>query len=154
MHKLLGSALLTAALVGCGEQSPEARYLKNHTMMETVHKQCQKLHRKDREKNPDCIAAKKAYEQVALEHVRESLKDPQSAQFSSVYAAWSTEVCGNVNARNSFGGYTGDQAFHYDAATNRTVILPRGNDYKYEHEKNAALRCLNWLIKNTGEGLE
>lgn len=55
---------------------------------------------------------------VALvqEGVRESLKDPDSARFGSMAAArlpgGGLFVCGFVNAKNSFGGYTGDQLFN------------------------------------------
>lgn len=45
--------------------------------------------------------------------LRRTLKDPESARFGGVAAAQSTKdrnsyyVCGFVNAKNSFGGYTG-----------------------------------------------
>lgn len=46
--------------------------------------------------------------------VRESLKDPESARFGRMWAARQDDtihVCGYVNAKNSFGGYTGDSLF-------------------------------------------
>ena len=48
--------------------------------------------------------------------VRGGLKDPDSARFGSVLAARfpvdkSVLVCGLVNARNSYGGYTGNGYF-------------------------------------------
>lgn len=56
--------------------------------------------------------------QAALENLKQSLRDPESAQFRDV---WIVEVdlgsgpinavCGVVNARNAFGGYTGDTPF-------------------------------------------
>jgi hypothetical protein len=44
------------------------------------------------------------------------LKDPESARFGSIIAGQRTSspaivVCGFVNAKNSFGGYTGEQPF-------------------------------------------
>lgn len=44
--------------------------------------------------------------------VRDALKDPESARFGTMLAARSRTdgaimVCGYVNARNSYGGYTG-----------------------------------------------
>lgn len=43
------------------------------------------------------------------------LKDPESARFNSPFVASKTPkgitVCGFVNAKNSFGGYTGDKPF-------------------------------------------
>ena len=56
-------------------------------------------------------------EEVATvqEGVRKSLKDPNSAMFGPMTGAQEgndhTWVCGVVNARNSFGGYTGDKPF-------------------------------------------
>lgn len=53
------------------------------------------------------VAAKRA--------VRESLKDPNSAEFKDVYANYTEEfdvvACGKVNAKNDFGGYTGFKRF-------------------------------------------
>ena len=53
---------------------------------------------------------------AARESVKESLKDPASAQFSNlrVYKgekAGDKVVCGRVNARNSYGGYAGFAPF-------------------------------------------
>jgi hypothetical protein len=48
------------------------------------------------------------------EAVRKVLKDPESARFSEVYVktkASGSAVCGMVNAKNGFGGYTGDKLF-------------------------------------------
>lgn len=47
--------------------------------------------------------------------VRATLKDPDSAKFGDIRAGvsgtGSTNVCGLVNAKNSFGGYVGQQPF-------------------------------------------
>lgn len=47
--------------------------------------------------------------------VRDKLKDPESARFGSMVAGKDSKgfitVCGWVNAKNSFGGYTGDQPY-------------------------------------------
>lgn len=48
--------------------------------------------------------------------VRDALKDPNSAMFGQMVAVRvpgddMTTVCGYVNAKNSFGGYTGDKPF-------------------------------------------
>lgn len=39
------------------------------------------------------------------------LKDPDSAKFRNVKVKWDT-VCGEVNAKNSFGGYVGYRRFY------------------------------------------
>lgn len=48
--------------------------------------------------------------------VRGSLKDPSSAQFQSVFVSRGTSgariLCGEVNAKNSFGGYVGFKRFY------------------------------------------
>lgn len=51
---------------------------------------------------------------AAEQSVRAQLRDPESAQFRNVRVIrkpGSTAVCGEVNARNGFGGYTGYQHF-------------------------------------------
>jgi hypothetical protein len=50
---------------------------------------------------------------AARERVRATLKDPSSAQFGRVWAAGDSQrvACGFVNAKNSFGGYTGEELF-------------------------------------------
>lgn len=50
----------------------------------------------------------------AKSSVRSRLKDPASAQFSQLRIVGSgpdARVCGFVNAKNSFGGYSGDERF-------------------------------------------
>ncbi|MDQ0135034.1 hypothetical protein J2T08_002955 [Neorhizobium galegae] len=52
---------------------------------------------------------------IVQQGVRRSLKDPHSAIFGSMTAAKvdknSSWVCGVVNAKNNFGGYTGNKPF-------------------------------------------
>jgi hypothetical protein len=56
-------------------------------------------------------------EQSVCDH----LKDPDSAQFSNIQLTPSgNALCGNVNARNGFGGYTGAKAF---VATEKYVLI-------------------------------
>ena len=47
----------------------------------------------------------------AINSVKSSLKDPDSAKFSSSNLGKSGAVCGWVNAKNSFGAYTGDSRY-------------------------------------------
>jgi hypothetical protein len=57
-------------------------------------------------------------EKTALTHsLSKTLKDPDSAKFDwgpvkYVQGSASTEYCGIVNAKNSYGGYTGYQMYH------------------------------------------
>lgn len=62
--------------------------------------------------------------EMVKEGVKKTLKDPNSAMFGSIYAVKNAEngskgnsdkiiyVCGTVNAKNSFGGYTGQTPFN------------------------------------------
>lgn len=59
--------------------------------------------------------------------VLDSLRDPASAQFRNVHRSWSPNgsatFCGEVNATNGFGGYTGFQRFISGASpTGRTNV--------------------------------
>lgn len=47
----------------------------------------------------------------AKRSVKSVLRDPDSAVFGAVYNGRDDAVCGAVNAKNSFGGYTGPQLF-------------------------------------------
>ena len=55
------------------------------------------------------------FEPVVEEAVKRNLKDPDSAEFGTMSGKLTGEkssiVCGNVNAKNSFGGYTGERGF-------------------------------------------
>lgn len=58
------------------------------------------------------------------------LKDPGSAQFGPIQAAISTQdksvaVCGTVNAKNSYGGYTGTKPYvgALDGGSFRLLVL-------------------------------
>lgn len=50
------------------------------------------------------------------------LKDPASAQFEGLFTHPGA-VCGFVNARNSFGGYTGRRPFGYIIAQDVAYVL-------------------------------
>ena len=72
--------------------------------------------RKPREKLP----VTEAQAEKAKDAVRHGLKDPDSAQFRDLYEvpsmrddSGSRAVCGEVNARNSYGGYVGFRRFLY-----------------------------------------
>ncbi|MCU4582839.1 hypothetical protein KTJ32_17730 [Acinetobacter gyllenbergii] len=55
--------------------------------------------------------------QNAKQSIRESIKDPRSAQFQHIRVVKNlrgeTAVCGEVNAKNAFGGYVGFTPFMY-----------------------------------------
>lgn len=60
--------------------------------------------------------------------VLNQLKDPESARFDEFWALKGSNglrtICGYVNAKNSFGGYTGRKMF----TLNNTSVIMEGND--------------------------
>lgn len=61
---------------------------------------------------------------VTKEAIKRSLRDPDSARFGTVRvyrSGGSPVVCGTVNARNGFGGYTGERPF---MATEERLTMP------------------------------
>ncbi len=68
---------------------------------------------------------------AAQKAVRREFKDPDSAQFKDVFAnyteAYGVVACGYVNAKNSFGAYTGYKAF---VSGGKSVILEDRDEIK------------------------
>lgn len=63
-------------------------------------------------------AAKEKLISEAKAAISEDFKDPSSAQFRNIWIAYEPEidastVCGEVNAKNSFGAYVGFAPFTY-----------------------------------------
>jgi hypothetical protein len=48
-----------------------------------------------------------SYMLVEQDKIKSRLKDSDSAEFRNVFVSSKYAVCGEVNAKNSFGGYTG-----------------------------------------------
>jgi hypothetical protein len=61
----------------------------------------------------------------AEDAVREKLRDPSSAQFRNVRlnSLSSSEVCGEVNAKNAFGGYIGFVRFAAEADGSKMRVM-------------------------------
>lgn len=63
---------------------------------------------------------------------RRALKDPESARFGGQVAGRDSKgaiwVCGTVNAKNSFGGYTGMKPYIGGVEGNRAQIGPVASD--------------------------
>lgn len=55
--------------------------------------------------------------------VRENLKDPMSAVFKEVYVT-KDGVCGEVNAKNGYGGYSGFSRFVFAKKAGVALINP------------------------------
>ena len=86
-------------------------------------------------------------------NVKDLLKDPESAQFRNVKVVINTEgkksVCGQVNAKNSYGGYTGFQSF-YAKSNDKIVYL--NDDVNYQlagcEGKTNELKARNKRVNN------
>jgi hypothetical protein len=65
-------------------------------------------------------------QRLAQEHVKETLKDPFSAQFRRQKG-----MCGEVNSKNSYGAYVGWQ--RYVVVAGSTVLLENKNTDPYYH---------------------
>ena len=80
-------------------------------------------------------AGQKLLQGVIQESVVGRLKDPASVQFRDLGLARNGEspearynLCGSVNAKNSFGGYTGFQRFVSDGSAGGPTFEPVTND--------------------------
>lgn len=65
----------------------------------------------------------------AKKTVISQLKDPESARFGEIWALSGTNgrrsVCGYINAKNSYGGYTGNKMF---SIISSGKVIIQGND--------------------------
>ena len=78
---------------------------------------------------PGLLKPKQRGVDAAIQAVRSSLKDPESARFSNVYmAADGKYACGDVNAKNSMGGYVGATVFMLQVETGRVEFMPPDAD--------------------------
>lgn len=74
-----------------------------------------------------------AWIEKGKEAVRLKLKDPNSAQFKNVYFHRGSDgipvSCGEVNSKNSFGGYTGFQKFVSAGKSELTFLQSEVSDF-------------------------
>ncbi len=64
--------------------------------------------------------------------VLDLLKDPISAQFRNLLTYRDKYFCGEVNAKNSMGGYSGFTRFMYLADTGEAVLDNQGRTFDYQ----------------------
>lgn len=89
-------------------------------------------------------------QQVAINVVKESLKDPYSAVFDSevqgykkIPTAEGYTACGKVNAKNTYGGFTGKKLFAVDGS--QVFLWEEGIDIASVRIDQAILnRCGNY----------
>lgn len=108
--KVLCTALAALALAGCasGPKGPSpAEKLRNLSFAQIA---------KHAEYNDKLLQSKTEQELIdaSLESARNQLKDPVSAQLRNVRLAQHPKgkvVCGEINGKNSYGGYVGFKVF-------------------------------------------
>ena len=61
-----------------------------------------------------------------------SLKDPDSAKFGKFTLVTPTRACMGVNARNSFGGYTGEQQAYLVKESGTWLVASIDKDLSHE----------------------
>ena len=92
----------------------------------------------------DRIAKAKA--QVATQ-----LKDPASAQFKDVEDVGG-RVCGQVNARNAFGGYTG--FFQFYVKGDEVLLAEPGPDPEALLQKaRVSGKCIEYIMEDANNGV-
>lgn len=85
---------------------------------------------------------------VAENAIKDSLNDPDSAKFKNLkvskVCSGSQYVLGYVNAKNSYGGYTGFKIFHVKVTGSKAEKLQaNGILYAEESELDKASECEN-----------
>lgn len=80
-----------------------------------------------------------AEHKAAEEAVRQSMKDPDAAQFKNIKSVKTLKaipvVCGEVNGKNSYGGFVGFKRFAYYPST--------GAHYVEDEKSHVPDECLN-----------
>jgi hypothetical protein len=74
------------------------------------------------------------------------LRDPESARFANVAVNGRGIVCGTINARNGFGGYTGAAGFYYDPSDRRAVIADLSGDWEAKGYQAVAFEAVGCSI--------
>lgn len=82
-------------------------------------------------------------EALARKAVLNSLNDPGSARFGKFTQVTQTTACLTVNARNGFGGYTGDQQARLRKSENKWQV--ESIQGEFDHPQCIAL--VNWREK-------
>ena len=134
LNKLIQAGKLKEAV----EYGGDFRGLGNKEIDDAVATSREKLNQIDRENAKKAAAENATAEKVDSEAdkmflvekgkraIKEKLKDPKSAQFRNVYfhrgKNGSRMVCGQVNSKNSFGGFSGFQHFVSTGTSSLTFL--------------------------------
>ena len=79
--------------------------------------------------------------------IKSRLRDPESAQFGRVWAGGDSQVvaCGYVNAKNGFGGYTGEELYWGVPP----IVVTAGELQKLSQKERKALASLAVVCDTT-----
>jgi hypothetical protein len=121
MHKtLIASLAAVLLLVGCAPARDPSELTPDQQMAQT-----QAWIDNNNKSMNDKVAALEAsgkppvdYRSAVEQYFEENLKDPDSRKVTYGPAPTTGAVCGKVNAKNTYGGYTGAEPFlaYFDAA--------------------------------------
>jgi len=93
---------------------------------------------------------------AAKEAVKGILKDPASAQFKDITSNVDGDICGEYNAKNSYGGYGQPEYFMYVKKTKELLnikVMQLENEYKKSSEV-ALMTLSNELQESAGKKLK
>jgi hypothetical protein len=93
--------------------------------------------RADFERDTKNLGDERLLTDAAKATIKANLKDPSSAIFGPIHTRRDIKgvinICGTVNARNSFGGFTGPMVF-YSSGIETAVEQPAGNNREFMDE--------------------
>jgi hypothetical protein len=104
VKKIVAALCVVLSLVGCGKSQEELA--------------AEAAKRAEAEAQQKAAAERAAFDERAkpyIQALKEKLKDPDSAQFRNLWFGsdkqYGNSLCGEMNAKNSYGGYTGFYPF-------------------------------------------
>ncbi|WP_340618463.1 hypothetical protein [Xenorhabdus entomophaga] len=97
-----------------------------------------------------CKPTEKDFINIGESIVRDNLKDPDSAKFDSFYPSPDESdgyVCGMVNAKNTYGGYTGKKPYYVYIETKGGKLKHHGPVVIVDDDDQAGLGNFRLLCK-------
>lgn len=142
LKTLLAFSIIIALIFGGGSyyKARQAEKLAKEAAEKLAKDEAAKMieeERKQKEAREELTRRKTDVEQKAINHIKASLKDPDSLQLrntsvsldvpiSEIHAASVTGptdfVCGEFHAKNSFGGYTAYKPFYWTSLDSKLTI--------------------------------
>lgn len=91
--------------------------------------------------SPNQASAKAEHPHFAMarEEITARLRDPESARFGTMKFGKPGYVCGTINSKNAFGGYTGARAFSYSISGKPLLVYDWDNNSDGEWDRKAGM---------------